>query len=62
MSLSWWLAVPGSVMTYALGEMGLWWPEGPDVLDLEKLAKLPPGRSASPIPLSHPTATRPLRY
>ena len=38
------LAVPGSVMTYALGEMGLWWPEGPDALDLEKLAKLPAGQ------------------
>ena len=38
------LAVPGSVMTYALGEMGLWWPEGPGALDLEKLAKLPAGQ------------------
>ena len=31
------LAVPGSVRTYALGEMGLWWPDGPDALDLEKI-------------------------
>ena len=38
------LAVPGSVMTYALGEMGLWWPEGPGALDLEKLATLPAGQ------------------
>lgn len=38
------LAVTGSLMTYALGEMGLWWPEGPGVLDLEKLAELPAGQ------------------
>ena len=31
------LAVTGSVMTYALGEIGLWWPKGPDVLNLERL-------------------------
>ena len=38
------LAVAGSVMTYALGEIGLWWPKGPDVLNVEKLAELPAGQ------------------
>lgn len=38
------LAVTGSVMTYALGEIGLWWPKGPDVLNLERLAELPAGQ------------------
>ena len=38
------LATPDSVMTYAMGELGLWWPKGPDVLKVEKLAELPPGQ------------------
>ena len=44
------LAVTGSVMTYALGEIGLWWP-GSRRAESGELVELPPGRSASLIPL-----------
>jgi molybdate transport system substrate-binding protein len=38
------LAVPGSVMPYALGELGLWWPDAPNALNVAQLAELPAGQ------------------
>ena len=38
------LAVPGSVMPYALGELGLWWPGAPNAVNVAQLAELPAGQ------------------
>jgi len=38
------LVVAGSVMPYALGELGLWWPDAPNALNVAQLAALPAGQ------------------
>ena len=38
------LVVAGSVMPYALGELGLWWPGAPSALNVAQLAELPAGQ------------------
>ena len=38
------VAVKGSVTTYAFGELGVWWPDAPGVLDMAALGKLPAGQ------------------
>lgn len=38
------LVVAGSVMPYALGELGLWWPDAPNALNVAQLAELPAGQ------------------